>query len=321
MFNRHEENKTMANHKAWTEAQVPNMTGKVAIVTGANSGIGYETARVLAQRGATAIMACRSLSKANEAAAALRATRPAGPVEVMELDLGDLDAVRRFAGEFRARYTRLDLLINNAGIMVPPYGKTAQGFETQFGVNHLGHFALTGLLLDQLTQTPGARVVTVSSGAHLFGTINFDDLNAERKYDRNRAYAQSKLANLLFTYELQRRLQAAGLTTLAVAAHPGWTATNLQVHSGISTALNPYFAQEQSMGALPTLYAATAAGVQGSEYYGPDGFMQFRGHPKKVSSNKRSQDRAVATRLWEVSEEMTGVTYHFARVEEPRLAV
>ncbi len=311
----------MATNKAWTEAQVPNMAGKVAIVTGANSGIGYETVRVLAQRGATVIMACRSLSKANEAATAIRATMPAGSLEMMQLDLGDLDAVRRFADEFRARYPRLDLLINNAGIMVPPYGKTAQGFETQFGVNHLGHFALTGLLLDRLTQTPGTRVVAVSSVAHYFGTINFDDLNAERTYNRNRAYGQSKLANLLFTYELQRRLQAAGLTTLAVAVHPGYTATNLQAHSGIFSVLNPYFAQEQPMGALPTLYAATAGDVQGGEFYGPDGFMQLRGHPKRVSSNKRSQDRSVATRLWEVSEELTGVTYHFARVGEQRLTV
>ena len=299
----------MANTQAWTEAQVPDLTGKVAIVTGANSGIGYDTARVLAQHGVTVVMACRNMSKANEAAEQIRATKPAGTVEVMQLDLGDLVSVHQFAETFRTRYTRLDLLINNAGIMVPPYGKTAQGFETQFGVNHLGHFALTGLLLDLLTQTPGARVVTVSSGAHLMGKIDFDDLNGERKYDRNRAYAQSKLANLLFTYELQRRLLAAGYGTLAVAAHPGWTATNLQVHSGVSSALNPFLAQESPMGALPTLYAATAGDVQASDYYGPGGFMQVRGYPKKVSSNRLSHDVDVARRLWDVSETMTGVKY------------
>jgi NAD(P)-dependent dehydrogenase (short-subunit alcohol dehydrogenase family) len=227
----------------------------------------------------------------------------------MQLDLGDLDSVRAFAGAFKGRYQALHTLINNAGVMHPPFGKTKQGFETQFGVNHLGHFALTGLLLDVITRTPGARIVTVSSGAHRMGRIDFDNLNAEKGYRSNGAYAQSKLANLLFTYELQRRLEAVGKEAMAVAAHPGWTATNLQQHSGLLNFLNQFFAQTPEMGALPTLRAATAPDVRGGDYYGPGRFMELVGHPKKVSSNSRSHDEAVAARLWAVSEEMTGVTY------------
>jgi NAD(P)-dependent dehydrogenase (short-subunit alcohol dehydrogenase family) len=295
----------------WTEAHIPDQTGRVAIVTGANSGIGWETARVLAQKGATVIMACRNMEKANIAAEKIVQLKPTGKVVVMALNLGDLESVRAFANTFLAQYNRLDLLINNAGVMVPPYGKTKQGFEQQFGTNHLGHFALTGLLLETLNATPGARIVTVSSGAHQMGVINFDDLNWERGYQPTRAYGQSKLANLLFTYELQRRLSASGQTTLSVAAHPGWTGTNLQQHSGIVQRLNPIFSQKTDMGALPTLYAAVAPDVQGGEYFGPDGLWEMRGYPKQVKSNGRSHDEAVAQRLWSVSETMTGVTYPF----------
>jgi NAD(P)-dependent dehydrogenase (short-subunit alcohol dehydrogenase family) len=300
----------VAADDAWTADNIPDQSGRVAIVTGANSGIGYETALVLAQKGATVVMACRSLSKAESAADQIRQTSPSGTVVVMELDLGDLDSVRRFAAAFEAEYDRLDLLINNAGIMVPPYGRTAQGFETQIGVNHLGHFALTGLLLELLLQTPQSRVVTVSSGAHRFGQIDFEDLHWERRaYKANPAYGQSKLANLLFTYELQRKLAAAGRSTIAVAAHPGWTETNLQRHSGVASFLNPFFAQSQPMGALPTLRAATDPSVRGGDYFGPDGFMEMRGYPKKVESNERSYNEAVAARLWQVSEELTGVSF------------
>jgi len=295
---------------AWTANNIPDLTGKVAIVTGANSGIGYETALVLAQKGATVVMACRNLQKAEPAAAEIRQTNPPGTVGVMELDLGDLDSEQRFAAAFQARYDRLDLLINNAGIMVPPYGKTAQGFETQIGVNHLGHFALTGLLLDVLLQTPQSRVITVSSGAHRYGRIDFDDLHWEQKtYKPNPAYGQSKLANLLFTYELQRKLTAAGTDTIAAAAHPGWTETNLQQHSGLASFLNPFLAQPQSMGALPTLRAAVDLHVTGGQYYGPDGFMEMRGYPVLVQSNDASHNLADARRLWEVSEQLTGVRF------------
>ena len=300
----------MNSNKQWNENDIPDMSGKVAVVTGANSGIGYETARALAHKGADVVMACRNLQKADAAADQIRRENPAGNVEVMQLDLADLDSVRRFAADFKETHDRLDLLINNAGIMMPPYGKTAQGFETQFGVNHLGHFALTGLLIDQIVQTPESRVVTVSSTMHRFGEIDFDDLNCEeKKYKRQSAYGQSKLANLLFTYELQRKLEAAGTETLSVAAHPGWTETNLQQHSGPAQFFNRFVAQDAPMGALPTLYAATGPDVEGRDYYGPDGFMDSRGHPKKVSSSGRSQDQAAAEQLWQVSEELTGVTY------------
>ena len=293
----------------WTVARLGDQSGRVAIVTGANSGIGFETARVLAAKGATVVMACRNLDKANPKADELRAANPDAKVEVMQLDLSNLDSVKRFAGEIRAKYTRLDLLINNAGIMVPPYGKTAQGFETQFGVNHLGHFALTGALIDLITSTPGSRIVTVSSVAHLFGKIDFSDLNWENGYKAQAAYGQSKLANLLFTYELQRRLAAAGKDTLAVAAHPGWTETNLQEHAKGVKFLNRFLAQDPPMGALPTLYAATAPDVNGAEYFGPSGFLEMNGPPKKVKSNKRSHDRNVAERLWHISEDLTGVEF------------
>ncbi len=298
----------------WTENDMPDQTGRVAIVTGANSGIGWDTARVLAQKGATVIMACRSMPKANAAAVQIKTLNPLGQVVVMALDLGDLDSVRAFAAAVHTQYDRLDLLINNAGVMAPPYGKTAQGFEQQFGTNHLGHFALTGLLLDRLKATPGARVVTVSSGGHNFGTINFDNLNGEQGYDPQRAYAQSKLANLLFTYELQRRFNAAGQSVLSVAAHPGWTATNLQQHWRTMQRLNPIFSQTTAMGALPTLYAATAPDVRGGEYFGPGGFFELRGYPKKVGSNARSHDVEVARRLWAVSENLTQVTYQLESV-------
>jgi NAD(P)-dependent dehydrogenase (short-subunit alcohol dehydrogenase family) len=307
MYGRKIRSKVMSNR--WTTDNIPNLASKVTIVTGANSGIGYETAKAMAVKGATVVMACRNLQKGNAAAEQIRETDPVGTVAVMVLDLGDLDSVQAFAAAFLEKYNRLDLLINNAGIMMPPYGKTAQGFETQFGVNHLGHFALTGLLLDLLLQTPQSRVVTVSSGAHSFGRINFEDLNSEQGYSPRAAYSQSKLANLLFTYELQRKLTAAGNDTLATAAHPGWTETNLQQHSGLFQFLNRFLAQQQPMGALPTLMAATEPGVKGGEYFGPDGFMGMRGYPKKVQSNDRSHDEQVAAKLWEVSEELTGISY------------
>jgi len=298
----------MSKHE-WNEERLADQSGRIAIVTGANSGIGFETARVLASKGATVIMACRNLDKAEPKADEIRATHPGCDVDAMELDLSDLESVRRFAEAFRAKHSRLDLLINNAGIMVPPYGKTAHGFETQFGVNHLGHFALTGSLLDLLVDTPASRVVTVSSIAHYMGKIDFSNLNWENGYKAQAAYGQSKLANLLFTYELQRRLDAAGRDTLAVAAHPGWTATNLQEHAPSVKFLNRFFAQSPLMGALPTLYAATEPDVSGAEYYGPSGLLEMNGPPKRVKSNKRSHDENVAERLWNISEELTGVQF------------
>ncbi len=294
----------------WTEKDIPSQTGRVAIVTGANSGLGWETARALAQKGATVIMACRNMQKANTAAEQLKQRHLPGNVVAMPLDLGDLDSVSAFASAFRENYDRLDLLINNAGVMFPPYGKTAQGFEQQFGINHLGHFALTSLLLDMLNETPGSRIVTVSSGTHRIGVIDFDNLNWEQGYNPQRAYGRSKLANLLFTYELQRRLTAARKSTLAVAAHPGWAATNLGRHASSNLqGVDRLFGQRPERGALPILYAATAPDVRGGEYFGPGGFLEMRGYPKKAKSNERSHDEEVARRLWTVSENLTQVTY------------
>jgi len=295
----------------WSEADMPDQSGKIAIVTGANSGLGYETARALAQRGATVIMACRSIQKANRAAENIRALQPAGSVTVMALDLGDLNSVRSFAEAFKAGYPRLDLLINNAGIMVPPQGQTEQGFETQFGVNHLAHFALTAQLMALLNATPGARIVSVSSTAHRFGHLDFADLNwRTRTYSAWQAYGQSKLANLLFIYELQRRLAAANASTLAMAAHPGYAATGLQGEGGGTQLANRLFAQTQAMGALPTLYAATAPQVGGGQYFGPSGLAELGGAPEQVASSARSHDEGDARRLWQVSEELSGVEFH-----------
>ncbi len=296
----------------WTENQIPDQTGRVAIVTGSNSGLGWEDARALANKGATVIMACRTIAKANLAAERIRALKPSGNVVVMALDLGDLTTVHAFATAFCQSYERLDLLINNAGVGLPPYRKTAQGFEQQFGINHLGHFALTGLLLDRLNATQGARIVTVSSWLHRSGSIDFDNLNWERDYQPSPGYARSKLANLLFTYELQRRLVAAGQSTLALAAHPGWAATTGKEHSSMLRFMTRIFAQSAKMGALPTLYAATAPDVQGGDFFGPGGLNESRGYPKKVASSASSHDEAVAQRLWTVSEELTQVKYALA---------
>jgi NAD(P)-dependent dehydrogenase (short-subunit alcohol dehydrogenase family) len=300
----------------WTAEDIPDLTGKIAIVTGANSGIGYAMALALACKGAAVILACRDKQK-GEAAVRQIAVVKAGPLcaeaQLMLLDLADLVSVRRFAEEFANRYERLDILINNAGIMRTPFGRTADGFELQFGTNHLGHFALTGLLLDTIIRTPQARVINVSSGGERVSKIDFDNLNAEMGYDSGAAYGQSKLANLLFTYELQRRFENAGVDAIAAAAHPGWTETNLQVHWRMLRMLNPLIAQGPEMGALPALYAATAPGVQGGDYYAPDGWLELRGHPTRTRSSERSHDAAVAARLWDISEEWTGVRYQWPR--------
>lgn len=300
----------MSSQKRWDGTQIPDQTGRVAIVTGANSGIGFETAKALAQKGATVVMACRNQAKGETAAEAIRSEKPAGSVQVMALDLSSLASVRAFAAEFTNKFNRLDLLINNAGVMaLPKRFETADGFEMQFGTNHLGHFALTGLLFDLLAKTPGSRIVNVSSGAHQAGRMAWDDLQFKKSYSPFVAYSQSKLANLLFTYELQRRLDRVGVKTLATAAHPGWTATNLQTHSGIAGLLNPLFGQKPPMGALPTLYAATAPSVVPTGYYGPDGFMGMRGYPRRTESNRRSHDAEAAQKLWKVSEELTAVSF------------
>ncbi len=293
----------------WTHNNIPDQTDKIVIVTGANTGIGFETAKVLAQRGAVVTLACRSQEKGEAAAERIMAERPKGRATYAPLDLSDLESVRAFAASFVATNDRLDLLINNAGVMIPPESKTAQGFELQFGVNHLGHFALTGHLIDLLGRTPGARVVTVSSIAHRHGAMDFEDLNfTARGYKPARAYGQSKLANLLFTRALHRRLTEAGIDVKAVAAHPGWTGTDLQRHSLLIRAMNLIFAMKTEQGALPTLRAATDPDVAGNDYYGPHRMMEMNGYPVRVDCTDAAKRDADAERLWDVSELLTGVS-------------
>ena len=300
--------------RPWTVADVPDQSGRTAVVTGANSGIGFEAAAVLARRGAVTVLACRDAGKGKAAAARMTAAAPGASVSVVRLDLASLDAVRAAAAEILARHERLDLLINNAGLMWPAYGKTADGFELQFGTNHLGHFALTGLLLEAMLPVPGSRVVTVSSNGHRAGRLDFADLQSEQRYGRMTAYAQSKLANLMFTYELQRRLAATGAPTVALAAHPGNAFTDLTRHlpavvQSAYPAVAGLFGQSAAMGALPTLRAATDPAAAGGEYYGPGGLAQFKGYPVPVSSTARSRDEVTQRRLWAESERLTGVTY------------
>jgi len=305
---------TKTRQRPWTVADVPAQQGRTAVVTGANTGIGFEAAAVLAQRGAVTILACRDTGKAERAVARLSAAAPQATVSVVRLDLASLDSVRAAAGQIRASHSRLDLLINNAGLMMPPRGITADGFELQFGTNHLGHFALTGLLLDLMLPVPGSRVVTVSSNGHRAGRINFADLQSERRYGRMTAYAQSKLANLMFTYELERRLEAAEAATIALAAHPGSAGTELVRHvPGVLRTVydraGGWFKQSAAMGALPMIRAATDPAARGGEYYGPSGLAQLTGYPVRVSSTSRSHDEGAQRRLWAESERLTGVTF------------
>ena len=295
----------------WTAAEIPDQTGRVAVITGANTGLGYETALALAEHGAHIVLAVRNLDKGKDAAKLIGRRSPGRSVGLQELDLTSLDSIRAAANQLRSDYDRIDLLINNAGVMFTPEATTKDGFELQFGTNHLGHFALTGLLLDRLLAVPGSRVVTVSSTAHLTGRIRFDDLKWQHDYSAVGAYAQSKLANLLFTHELQRRLTDAD--TIAAAAHPGVSKTELDRNTSawlrLVTNTSGLFAQTAAMGALPTLRAATDPAVLGGQYFGPGGFGHVRGYPTTARSNGRSHDAHVQQRLWAVSEELTGVRY------------
>jgi NAD(P)-dependent dehydrogenase (short-subunit alcohol dehydrogenase family) len=295
----------------WTSEDVPGQQGRLAVITGANTGLGFETARVLAARGASVVLAVRDPDKGKRAAARIAAASPGADLTVQPLDLASLDSIRAAAAELRARHPRIDLLVNNAGVMFPPRQTTPDGFELQLGTNHLGPFALTGLLLEQMLPVPGSRVVTVSSLAHrIRARINFGDLQSERSYRRVAAYSQSKLANLMFTYELQRRLSGAG-TTIAVAAHPGLAATELTRNTPATAALlyARLLSQTPAMGALPTLRAATDPGVLGGQYYGPGGLLGTRGYPKPAQSSRQSHDTALQHRLWTVSEQLTGITF------------
>jgi len=299
---------------------MPDLTGRTAVVTGANSGIGFHTARELAAHGADVTLAVRDAGRGTTARDRILAEVPSATVSIGSLDLADLASVRAFAAAWSADHPEgLDLLINNAGVMAIPRRTTVDGFEMQFGTNHLGHFALTGLLLPALVARPRSRVVTVSSGAHRFGRMDFDDLMGQRHYLRWRAYGQSKLSNLLFTSELQRRLDVNAIPTLALAAHPGYADTNLQRvgpamdgrswMAKVIGSANAVFSQSAEMGALPTLFAATAPGLPGDSYIGPDGFLEQRGHPRLVPRSRAASVSADARRLWSVSEELTGVHY------------
>lgn len=305
----------MSSRDRWTAEQIPDQAGRVAVITGANTGIGYHTAKALAQRGARVVLAVRDLEKGNAAAERITKAHPEADVELRELDLSSLASVREAAAALTTAHSRIHLLINNAGVMYTPKQTTVDGFELQFGTNHLGHFALTGLLLPKMMRVKGSRVVTVSSTAHrIMAAIHFDDPQWEHGYNRIAAYGQSKLANLMFTFELQRRLAAKRRSTIAVAAHPGTANTELTRYlppllRPADRLLTPLVVQSAAMGALPTLRAATDAGVRGGQYYGPSGLGEQRGHPKLVEASKQAHEVELQQRLWALSEELTGISY------------
>jgi NAD(P)-dependent dehydrogenase (short-subunit alcohol dehydrogenase family) len=301
----------------WKAADIPDQSGRTAIVTGGNSGLGYYTSLELARHGAKVVIASRSDVRGKEALARVIAEVPTADVELRPLDLADLSSVRSFADGIQSSYPSVDLLVNNAGVMAIEAAKTADGFEMQMGTNHLGHFALTGLLLPLMLNIAGARVVTVSSNAHKPAKLDLDDLQHEKRYRKWIVYGQTKLANLLFTYELQRRLAAADAPLISVAAHPGTAATNLvrvsagdnPIKAAVMTTGVGLFSQSGSKGALPQLYAATAPEVEGGEYFGPNGIAEQFGYPKRVDSTSASKDLETARKLWQMSEELTKVSY------------
>ncbi|MCG8315446.1 MAG: oxidoreductase [Pseudomonadales bacterium] len=298
---------------SWDVQRMANQEGKLVLVTGANSGIGFEAAKELAGKGAEVVLACRNIEKGGAAISEIKASYPSAKVSLMALDLASLESVNTFVADFTQQYQKLDVLINNAGVMAPPLAKTADNFEMQFGTNHLGHFALTGKLLSLLEAAESGRVVVVSSVAHRIGRINFANLNAEKNYFRWTAYGQSKLANLMFAKELQRRLSEKGSKVIAVAVHPGYSTTNLQRHTMGGSFINRValriIAQSQPEGALPTLYGATEPGLKGGEYIGPDGFMELKGRPASALVAKQAKNESVAQQLWDVSESLTDVHY------------
>ncbi|MHA2363985.1 MAG: oxidoreductase [Candidatus Hodarchaeales archaeon] len=314
----------MTKTKKWKEDNIPDLKGKIAIVTGANSGTGFSTTRALAQKGAHVVMGCRSKEKGQDAIDKLKSLDLNISVELILLDLANLSSVKQFAESFKKKYDKLDFLFNNAGVMMTPYLRTKDDFEIQIGTNHLGHFALTGQLIEPLRNTDGSRVINMSSNGHKMGKIDLDNLNWDppKSYQSSLAYAQSKLANLLFTYELDRKLRAANSNIISVASHPGWSETKLQstglkLGGGIKPRImrfvlflgNKLVAQSADMGALPMLMGAVSE-VEGGDYFGPRRFKENRGHPKKVKSSDRSHDKEVAQKLWEISEELTGVSYN-----------
>lgn len=316
----------MSPRQRWTEADLPSLHGKTAVITGANTGLGFQTARLLAAHGAAVVLACRNLVKAHAAASRIHDDVPGAQLRTLQLDLASLDSVHEAAAWLRAEYPHLDLLINNAGGMNPRPGRTADGFEQTLGINHLGPFALTGLVLDQLLAAPAARIVAVSSVGHRRGLIHFDDLNFDQGYQWQQAYFQSKLANLMFTFELQRRLAAAGAAAIAVAAHPGNARTELgrDLPLPARVAMSPrlraltfWLLQQPEIAALPIARAAADPAVRGGEYYGPRGWQEFTGYPELAKPIDGAQDQDIQQRLWERSEQLTGVTYQLAPAGRP----
>ncbi|MCU0400014.1 MAG: oxidoreductase [Algoriphagus sp.] len=302
----------------WTADNIPTQEGKTFLITGATSGLGFEAAKVLSKKGGHIIMTARNLEKGKEALEAIKKENPNARLDLMQLDLADFQSIRKFSANINANYSKLDVLVNNAGVMNPPKREvTKQNFEVQFGTNHLGHFLLTGLLLDILKNTPNSRISVQSSIVHktesMKPDIHFNDLNFEKSYNRDQAYAQSKLANLLFAYELDRRLKANNINTIVTAAHPGYTKTNLQANSGFMMAviLNNILAQHVKIGVLPILRAATDKNVKGGEYFGPTKMMEMKGYPELVKSSDKSYDKDLAKKLWEVSEKLTNLKYQF----------
>jgi NAD(P)-dependent dehydrogenase (short-subunit alcohol dehydrogenase family) len=299
---------------SWTVNNIPELKGKTILVTGANSGIGFEAAKEFSRKGATVILACRNMEKAEKALNDIKNEIPTALAEIMELDVSSLKSVQLFVEAFKAKHKSLDILLNNAGVMMTPYGKTVDGYELQFATNHLGHFALSGELIDLLRSTPGSRVVNVSSLAHMIGKMDFSDMMFEngKGYTPAKAYGRSKLANLLFTYELQRRFDSMNTDTIAVAAHPGVSSTNLDRHigdRGIFSVISKNMSQTSAMGALPSIRACVDPDVKGGQYYGPGNFMNMTGYPILVRSNARSHNKKDAKKLWELSEKLTGVKY------------
>lgn len=296
----------------WDLTKIKDQTGRIVLITGSNTGIGFQTANVLANKNAKVIIAVRNLEKGETAAKKILTQNKNADIEVLYLDLAILDTIRQFAKIYKEKYDKLDLLINNAGIMIPPYSKTLDEFEIQFGTNHLGHFALTALLFDFIKNADNSRVVNVSSSAHKLGNINFDDLNWEkRKYNAWKAYGDSKIANLYFTYELCRRLQNKKLNIKSIATHPGWTSTELMRYSRLPNFLKKFLAMKPEQGALTTLRAATDEEAENGDFFGPDGLFEMRGFPVKVYSNELSHDKNIATQLWNISEKLTGINFMF----------
>ncbi|MBL6964237.1 MAG: SDR family NAD(P)-dependent oxidoreductase [Bacteroidetes bacterium] len=294
----------------WNHSNIPDQKDKVIIITGATSGLGEEAAKVLAGKNATVVMAVRNIQKGERVAQEISKFFHNSKIDVRQLDLNSLNSIKSFAEEIIVSYVQLDILINNAGVMACPFSNTEDGFEIQMGVNHLGHFALTGYLMPLMKKTKGSRIVATSSIAHRQGNIDFDDINWEkRKYVTGKAYGDSKIANLYFAYELARKLKGSSNSPKITASHPGWTSTELQRHSLMFKKLNPLFSQKVEIGVLPTLRAAIDEDAQSGDYFGPSGFMEMKGHPVVVKSNELSKNEAHAKRLWNLSEEMTGVQY------------